>query len=148
MTKGTRAESAAENLRSSKMNCAQSVLTAYSEDLGLDKIRALKVAYCFGGGMGRTGNTCGAVTGAYMVIGLRQDMDPETIAQNKERVYELVKEFNRRFTAIHGSTVCRELLGYDPGTPEGAAAIREKDLHSTVCTKLVRDAAAILEEMK
>ena len=63
-----RSENARLNMVESKMNCAQSVLTAFSDELGLDRNTALRLARGFGGGMGRTGKTCGAVTGAYMVI--------------------------------------------------------------------------------
>ena len=49
-------------------NCAQAMLGAYAEELGLDRAQALKVATGFGGGMGRMGGTCGVITGAYMVL--------------------------------------------------------------------------------
>lgn len=51
-------------------NCSQIVLSSFAEDLGLDSEMANKVATCFGGGMG-SGDTCGAVTGALMVLGLK-----------------------------------------------------------------------------
>ena len=52
-------------------NCSQAVLSSFDDDFGLDKDMALKLAAGFGGGMGRMAQTCGAVTGAYMVIGLK-----------------------------------------------------------------------------
>jgi C_GCAxxG_C_C family probable redox protein len=52
-------------------NCAQAVLSTYSEQLGVDKTTALKIAGSFGGGMGHIGETCGAVTGAFMLIELK-----------------------------------------------------------------------------
>ena len=53
------------------INCSQAVLSSFAEDFGVDKNMALKMAAGFGGGMGRTGHRCGAVTGAYMVLGLK-----------------------------------------------------------------------------
>ena len=50
-------------------NCSQAVLAAYGEQFELKQELALRVAGAFGGGMGRMGETCGAVTGAIMVRG-------------------------------------------------------------------------------
>ena len=52
-------------------NCSQAVFSAWAEELGLDRETALRVATAFGGGMGHRGDTCGAVTGAFMAIGLK-----------------------------------------------------------------------------
>ena len=144
----TRADSAAENIATSKMNCSQSVLTAFAEELGLSPLLARKLAIGFGGGMGRTGKTCGAVTGAYMVLGLKQDLKPENAQQVKERVYAMVNEFNRKFSEINGSTTCKDLLGCDLSTPEGSAKAKEKGLFTSLCPKFVRDAVEILERME
>ncbi|MHC4258915.1 MAG: C-GCAxxG-C-C family protein, partial [Planctomycetota bacterium] len=51
------------------LNCSQAVFSVYSEQMGLDNKTAAKIASGFGGGM-RMGETCGVVTGAFMVIGL------------------------------------------------------------------------------
>ena len=51
--------------------CSQAVFSAYAEDLGLDQETALKIAGPFGGGTGRKAETCGAVTGALMALGLK-----------------------------------------------------------------------------
>ena len=64
-------------MKEHRINCAQTVITTFCEELGLDRAIALQVANGFGGGMGRTGRTCGAVTGAYMVLGLSQDIPAE-----------------------------------------------------------------------
>jgi C_GCAxxG_C_C family probable redox protein len=143
----SRADSAAGNIAAGKMNCSQSVLTAYCEELGLSRLLALKVALGFGGGMGRTGKTCGAVTGAYMVLGLRQNLTSETPAQNKDKAYALVKDFNKRFTEKNGAVNCKDLLGCDLSTPEGAAYAKEKGLFANLCPRFVSSAVEILEEM-
>ena len=98
--------------------------------------------------MGRTGKTCGAVTGAYMVLGLRQNPTPETAVQVKDKAYALVKEFNRRFIEKNGTLTCKELLGFDLSTPKGAAHFKEKGLSAAVCSRFVHDAVDILEEME
>lgn len=52
-------------------SCSQSVFSAFAPELGLDREMALRVATAFGGGMGHRGDTCGAVTGAFLAIGLK-----------------------------------------------------------------------------
>ena len=128
-------------------SCAQSVLTAYGPQLGLDRERCLKVAGAFGAGMGRMGQTCGAVTGALMVIGLVTGKTRSEDNQAKERAYGLVQEFAHEFELRNGSITCNELLGCDMSTPEGRAVANEKGLFGTLCPKLVRDAVEILEQI-
>ena len=62
-------EKAAE-LFVSGCNCSQAVFGAFAEDCGIDYETALKLSSSFGGGMGRLRETCGAVTGMFMVAGL------------------------------------------------------------------------------
>ena len=139
----TRSETAFTVMAESKMNCAQAVLTAFCEELGLDRAAALKLARGFGGGMGRTGKTCGAVTGAYMVLGLREEAQGR---EGIETVYAQIKEVNRKFIEIHGSTGCTALLGCDLGNSEGLARARAEGLFTKVCPGFVRTAVELLEE--
>jgi len=90
--------------------------------------------------------TCGAVTGAFMVLGLTFG-SAASDREAKEAVYTRVREFAERFKARHGSLLCRDLLGCDLNTPEGLALAQEKKLSSTVCPPYVETAAKILEEM-
>jgi len=122
------------------------VLAAFAPDLGVDAETALRVSAAFGGGMGRTGGTCGAVTGALMALGLKTGASRPDSA-TKEQTYAQAREFLARFEARHGATTCADLLGVNIGIPEGLAAAREANLFKTVCPELVADAAAILEAM-
>jgi len=127
-------------------NCSQAVFSAYADDLRLDDAAALKIASGFGGGMGRMAETCGAVTGAMMVLGLRHGgATPDREA--KERVYAKIREFAGRFKARNGVLLCRDLLSCDISTPEGFEAAKAKGLLTTLCPKYVQDAVEILEEM-
>ena len=128
-------------------SCSQSVFAAFAPQLGLEPETALKIAGPFGGGMGRMGEVCGAVTGAFMSIGLRHGRVSADDAETKERAYGLVREFADRFTQRHGSILCRELLGIDMSTPEGHEQVQESGICATLCPTLVRDAAEILGEI-
>ena len=126
-------------------NCSQAVLSSFCEQFGLDYETALKIATGFGGGMHING-TCGAVTGAVMVLGLKYG-NTEEDKQAKEKTYKKVIEFANRFSARNDSVKCHDLLGCDITTLEGVQIAREKGLFDSVCPKMVRDAAEILEEM-
>jgi C_GCAxxG_C_C family probable redox protein len=127
--------------------CSQAVLSAYAPQLGLDRGTALKIADGFGGGMARMGETCGAVTGAFMVSGLKHGRTSVEDTQAHETTYDLVNEFVRRFKSRNKSIVCRELLGCDISTPGGLKNARQQNLSTTICPGYVRDAAEIIEEI-
>jgi C_GCAxxG_C_C family probable redox protein len=128
-------------------NCSQAVFAEYAEEYGLDSETALKIASGFGGGMGRLGHVCGAVTSAIMVIGLRGcASDPRELA-TKVRVYGLVRSFVEEFKARHQTASCRELLGCDISTPEGYEEATGLGLFRSRCPLYVESAVEILEEM-
>ena len=128
-------------------SCSQALLSTYGAQFGLNREMALKVSGAFGGGMGRMAETCGAVTGASMVIGLKYGMTRVEDEQTKEKAYSLVKEFVDKFKSRNGSIICRELLGCDISTPKGMALAKEKKLIATLCPKFVQDAAEIIEQI-
>lgn len=127
--------------------CSQAILSVYGDGLGLDRETALKLAAGFGGGMGRTGQTCGAVTGALMVIGLAVGHVTPEDKDGKARTYRAVEDFMRAFEARHDSVNCTELLGCDLGDPEGYRKAKKSGLFFTVCPKFVESAARILERV-
>ncbi|MFQ5737227.1 MAG: C-GCAxxG-C-C family protein [Thermodesulfobacteriota bacterium] len=126
-------------------NCSQALLSTYSKEVGLDKETALKVSSAFGGGMGCKGDACGAVTGALMVLGLRYGNASAERGQNQS--YSRAREFIDQFRQRNGSTTCRELLECDISTEDGMGTATQQKLFTKVCTKLVKDAAEIVEGM-
>jgi C_GCAxxG_C_C family probable redox protein len=97
--------------------------------------------------MGRMSQTCGAVTGVFMVLGLKFGNPDAQDKEAKERMCGIVSEFARRFEKRNGSIICKDLLVCDISKPEGAAAARKNGLFTSVFPKMVRDAAKILEGM-
>ena len=128
-------------------NCSQAVFSAFAEELNLDKDIALKISCGFGGGMAKMSETCGAVTGAFMAIGLKYGKTVNTDNQAKDKTYEKVLEFVKEFEAKNNTIVCKELLGCVLSTPEGAKMASEKNYHTTICPKFVADAAELLEKI-
>ena len=140
-----KSEQAVEYFRNG-LNCSQVVLSSYSEEFGLDCERASRIATGFGGGM-RMAETCGAVTGAFMVLGLKYGSSSAEDKEAKAKTYEKIVEYTRRFKARNGSVTCSQLLGCDISTPEGMKEAQDKSLFSSVCPRMVQDAVEILEEM-
>ncbi len=128
-------------------NCSQAILSSFSKRFGLRRKKALKIAQAFGGGIARTGQMCGAVSGALMVIGLKHGKIKSEDQEAKEKTYELAKEFMSLFKIQNGSVICRELLGYDISTPEGMKISEEKKLFDTICPEFVQSAAKIIKDI-
>jgi C_GCAxxG_C_C family probable redox protein len=136
-------QASANFARGSGFSCSQAVFSAFAPQLGLDRELALKIASAFGGGMARRGETCGAVTGALMVIGLKYGRTDVEDEQAKEQTYALAQRFVQMFTQRHGSIVCQELLDCDISIPQERELAHEQQLFSTLCSRFVQDAAEI-----
>ncbi len=126
--------------------CSQAILATYSEDLGLACEPAMKLAAGFAGGM-RLGETCGAVTGAFMALGLKYAGANCEQLDGRTDVYAALRDFVAQFEQRNHVVVCKELLGCDISTPAGAEKATREGLFRTICPHLVRDAAEILEQM-
>ncbi len=125
-------------------NCSQAIFSTYCEHFGLDKNAALKISCGLGGGMGRLGETCGAVSGAYLLIGLKHGKVSLDDDKAKEKTYELVQKFTEKFNERNKSTKCKELLGIDLIIGDKSVVTEQVKL---ICPKMVRDAAEIIEEI-
>jgi C_GCAxxG_C_C family probable redox protein len=125
-------------------SCSEAVLLTFGPQLGLEQELAFKIASGFGGGMGFMGETCGAVTAAYMVIGLKYGANSVKDSYSRELTYESVSNFADLFKARNDSTYCRDLIGeIDMSTIEGRKHIREKGR----VPQIVSSAIIILEEI-
>ena len=118
-------EEARARKRSGEHNCAQAVACTYSDLAGLDEETLLAATHAFGAGMATMEGTCGALTGAAVVVGLATG--------DRARSRVLIKDIMENFRKRNGSTVCRELKGI------GTGCLRQ-------CEDCVADAAEFLEE--
>ncbi|WP_111707604.1 C-GCAxxG-C-C family protein [Lutibacter citreus] len=131
---------------SNGLNCCQKTLNAFSEDLNIDMEPALKMTAGFGSGFTQ-GEVCGAVSGACMVIGLKYASSDKEDFESKKITKEKVSLFMDEFKKENGTIKCKELLGYDCSTEEGAKIIGEKGLHQKLCPKFIGDAIKLTEEI-
>ena len=115
--------------------------------MGLEEVNALKIASGFGAGIAYMGDICGAVTGAFMAIGLKYGRSEVEDSAAKEKTYKMINEFVRIFKEKNGSIKCNELLDTDVSTEEGLKKAHAENKFTTVCPKMVRDSAGILEQL-
>ncbi len=98
--------------------------------------------------MGRKQETCGAVTGGILVLGMRHGRGSKDDRTVTEFTYQKARELMDTFAEKHGSCICRQLVGgCDTSTEEGRREFKEKDLLNKVCKEAVRSVAEILEEI-
>ena len=124
--------------------CSEAVMTAFADLTGLEIPMAHKLVSGMAGGMGGMGKTCGAVTSAYLSLGLI--FGPECVEDVKKRdnTMRLINEFSTRFIAEFGSIKCTELcVGVDLRSPEDRKRLRESGLPN----KFVHGAATILAQI-
>ena len=114
-------------------NCAQSVLCAYSDLLGVEEEVLFRISEGFGLGMGRM-DTCGAVTGMLMAVGLLKSAGDLENCKSKPETMKAVKELQDAFLQKNGSIMCREIKGVDT----------KKVLRS--CDGCIEDAVRLLGE--
>jgi C_GCAxxG_C_C family probable redox protein len=114
-------------------NCAESIFLTFRliavPELSEDMVR---MATPFGGGMGRSGCVCGALSGAMMIIGAAKGRTTPEVPRKQS--YELANEYHNRFKSKFGATCCRVLVKHDFGTKE----------QSSTCYKIITESAELL----
>lgn len=128
------------------ITCSASVFSVFAKELGLDEKTARKIACGFGGGISKTGNICGAVSGAIMVIGLKYGKAEEGDNAATEKTRAITRQFIQEFTKKNGSVNCTELLGYNMKNPDEYAAAAKANVFKTKCPAYIQDAVNILEK--
>jgi C_GCAxxG_C_C family probable redox protein len=131
----------------SGLNCAQSVVIAFADDLGFDSSFATGMSSGFGGGMGRLQEKCGAVTGAFMVMGIYNNTKYHDNLTLKNETYAMVQKFDEKFNLMHGTTQCRALLNCDISSEEGHHFAKENNLFEKVCEKCIANSVQLVEAL-
>ena len=122
-------------------NCCQSLLSTYGKIHGLDRAMALKLAGGMGGGLGHTGEVCGFVSAACLLLGLKNGTGDPTA---KLQVNPICLEFCDEFKAKFGSVNCKDIIKRDIRTMEATLQAKEEGVFQ-ICGECGRFAAEILE---
>lgn len=128
-------------------NCAQSVLMAYADVLGLTQEQAAMVSVGFGGGMGRLRLHCGAFSAAVMLAGVLEG-EAGADKTHRPRTYARVQEIYRQFIERNGTLSCAELLGR-AGLPENPTPEeRTPEYYARrPCARIIRSACQLIDGM-
>lgn len=133
-------------------NCSESTLLGISEAIGVKCKFIPQMASGFGGGFGRHGEVCGAISGSVMALGLVYGRKDTKDKEAKEKIYGIVDEYLKKFKEKYGTLSCRELIGCDMLTPEGLKKIKDGKLHVNVCAPIVefaeREALKLINDKK
>ena len=127
-------------------NCAQSVLLTMFEHWNGENELIPKIATAFGGGIGRCGSVCGALTGGVMALGIKYGTNEPSL-EKRLKAYELAQKFYKRFEKQHGSVLCRELIRYDLSVPEELEKARRARIFEEKCVNFVKEAVETLIEL-
>jgi len=100
----------ARSLYLSGYNCAQSVFAAFSQEMGLKREDALRMASGMGGGIGGLRMTCGAVSAMAMVLSALYGYDDAADFEGKKQLYADIQRLHSSFIAEHETSECRALL--------------------------------------
>ncbi len=143
---GIYAQNACKNFEEG-YNCAQSVLLAFSDVIGMDKETILKLSSSFGGGMGRLREVCGAVSSIFMIAGILKGYTSPNNDEIKGNHYALIQELAKDFKSKCGSIICRELLGLPDGADSPIPSKRTEEYYQErPCENCIKVAAEIIED--
>ena len=120
-------------------NCAQAVALAFIDDMGLTEKQVAMMSSAFGGGMGKMGEVCGAVSGMFIVLGVLEGTTDPSDAQAKATLYKKVRALADKFKEKNESIICREILSEHKNEPTVSG-------HNAHCITMVMEASGILDE--
>ncbi len=127
-------------------NCAQAIAGGFSEAVGLDFETAIKLSSSFGGGMGGMREVCGALSGAFVILGAKYGYVSPTDGQAKTNHYKLISETANKFKEKWGTILCRDLMKKLAEEKQAILGDKPEEYKSRPCLVIVEDVAKILEE--
>jgi len=132
-------EEKVQQIFDSGFNCAESVLKAAQEIFQLSGAEVVpKVATGLGGGIGRKGSVCGALTGGILALGLALGRTEPKDTESRDRLYGIARELYAKFEREFGTVLCFGLTQCDLTTKEGQDKFKELGLHKNLCSRFVQ----------
>lgn len=127
-------------------SCSQAIVLAFKDLINLDTKDILRISSPFGGGMSRLRETCGALTGSFIVLGYLYGSSTNDIKE-KEDIYKRAQEIANKFKEKNGFIACRKLLNLDHESDDYKPEIRNKEYYlKRPCLEIIKNAGDILEE--
>ena len=124
--------------------CSQAVLLAFAKDFGLDEQTAKRISATFGGGMGRLREKCGALTGAFMGLGLAFGNSDPLDMKTKLAAYKRVRDLDATINDSLGCTNCADILKkYVKSTDD----VTQRKHHQIICRRVVTETTQALYDI-
>jgi len=130
------------------MNCAQSVISVFANDLGLDTSIALKLSSTLGGGVGRKQEICGAINAGALVIGLMYGNQSPSDKESKEQASVMARQFLNKMEKEYGGLTCRHVLGASLETPSDREIVENQHLTKIRCQPCITKVVSTLEQLE
>lgn len=124
--------------------CSESILKTFAEAQKIECEHIPKIATGFGGGIGRNGSVCGALTGAVMAISLKYGRNTPDETKNYEKCMDKVQQLLKSFEETFGSILCHKLTNCNLATAEGRQKFKEKQIREKKCARYVEKAMKTL----
>jgi C_GCAxxG_C_C family probable redox protein len=106
-----------------------------------------RIASGLGGGVGRHGEVCGALTGGVLIVGLAHGRDRAEEQEAKGAVHAKAGEFVTRFAEVNGALRCRDLIGLDVSSEDGIREYYARNLLEETCSGIVSNAVRVILEL-
>ncbi len=105
-----------------------------------------RIATGLGGGFGRQGEVCGALTSGVLLVGLVHGRDRAEEVEAKEAAHAKAAQFVQKFAEVNGARRCRDLIGLDVSSEEGLREYHAQDLHER-CSRIVSNAVRVVLDL-
>ena len=129
-------------------NCAQAVAAAFAPEMGMEEKTVLRLSSGFGGGLGGTRNTCGAVSGMCMAASWVLGYDDAEDMDAKKFLYASIQRMCAQFESQYGTIICRNLLERNGVEAKSEPSERTPEYYRTrPCARYVEACAGILCDM-
>jgi C_GCAxxG_C_C family probable redox protein len=146
-----RIEKAAYGCETDYHGCSRCVVATLRENLGLGDDSCISAAVPLAGGIARTANTCGALLGGLMAIGLAFASSDKTDTDNLFKTLQLARAYYTKFESEVGHVLCRDIrvarLGrfYDTVDPDEHRKFNEAG-GNEACAEVAAKAARLAAE--
>ncbi|HZK09005.1 MAG TPA: C-GCAxxG-C-C family protein [Bacteroidales bacterium] len=128
-----------------ELNCAQSVLSAYAEELELSRDELERMGAALGGGMGE-GEICGAVSAALLVLGLKLGHTQHT-PEKKPELKAAAEDFRNQFLERFNSLKCSELIGLQIKNAPDRLQAHANNVFDNECAGFICAAIALVDKI-
>lgn len=140
----SRKENAIQNFREG-YNCAQSVIKAYADVIGIDEKKLLSLSSTLGTGMGGLKQTCGAVSAMFMILGAIEN-NSEADPLERANLYKKVRLLGEKFQNENSSLNCKDLIDYTMSDEFDEKFSKEKYNYKRPCEKFVMNVCELIDE--